>query len=77
MEYSDQPNNITLKNKDGIVIPFASSDVKALLTYFLAEYNTVETPYLGQRCNIDLDAYPTQEYSSNSSFISSKIKRLF
>lgn len=57
-----QPDAVTLKNADGITIPFGSSDVKALLSYFLAEYNTVPTPYLGERCNIDLDAYPTRAY---------------
>jgi hypothetical protein len=33
-----QPYPVNLTNKDGILVPFGSSDVKALLTYFVAQY---------------------------------------
>jgi hypothetical protein len=34
-----QPHAVTLVNADGISVPFGSSDVKALLSYFTAEYD--------------------------------------
>ncbi|MCP4873561.1 MAG: hypothetical protein GY898_33160 [Proteobacteria bacterium] len=41
----DEPSPRTLTNADGIAIPFGSSDIKALLTYFEGE--VVRTSYLG------------------------------
>ena len=48
-----EPNPITLSNPDGLQIPFGSSDIKALLTYFLHE-TPAKTQFLGMRCNIDV-----------------------
>jgi hypothetical protein len=49
-----------MTSKDGVVIPFGSSDVKALLTYFVATYEEAftTTSYISQRCNYDLDQQP-------------------
>ena len=33
----DEPNRVDIRNKDGLVIPFGSSDVKALLSYYNSE----------------------------------------
>lgn len=46
-----EPAPVELKSVDGIVIPFGSSDIKALLTFFL---HTVPTPakFVGERCNL-------------------------
>jgi hypothetical protein len=54
--YYDEPNNVTMKNKDGLEIPFGSSDVKALLSYFLAEFASGQekTQFIGERCNTDI-----------------------
>lgn len=51
-----QPNQVVLVNPDGIKVPFASSDVKALLDYFVAEYaeQSSDTAFLGERCNFDI-----------------------
>lgn len=38
LEYA-QPNPVVLTNADGIQIPFGASDVKALLTYYVAGKN--------------------------------------
>jgi hypothetical protein len=56
----EEPKNVTLKSKDGLEIPFGSSDVKALLSYFLAQFASghEETQFIGERCNIDLQANP-------------------
>lgn len=63
LQYGEQPDAVTLKNKDGISIPFGSSDVKALLTYYVAEYadSQIQTSFVGDRCNFDLDEDPAKE----------------
>lgn len=48
-----EPGPVTLKSPDGIEVPFGSSDVKALLVYFLAETDSKQF-YLGTRCDTDL-----------------------
>ncbi len=55
-----QPNPVKLTNSDGIVVPFGSSDIKALLTYFVGTYDEAfsTSSYLAQRCNYDLDQNP-------------------
>jgi hypothetical protein len=46
---------VSLTNKDNITVPFGSSDVKALLTYFLAEYDQIKSDaFVAQRCKYDL-----------------------
>jgi hypothetical protein len=49
-----EPQPITLKNKDGLEVPFGSADVKALLTYAMHEGVGSQTVFLGRRCEIDL-----------------------
>jgi hypothetical protein len=58
--FFNQPNPVALTNKDQITVPFGSSDVKALLTYFVAEYEDESQPqqFIAERCNSDLDAHP-------------------
>lgn len=57
--YFKQPFPVTLQSKDNITIPFGSSDVKALLTYYLAEYaENVPTLFAGQRCKYDIQQNP-------------------
>jgi hypothetical protein len=54
-----QPDRVVLRNRDGISIPFASSDVKALLTYYLAEYDSnAQSYFAARRCNDDLEQSP-------------------
>mmetsp|Transcript_50306 Transcript_50306/g.126256 ORF Transcript_50306/g.126256 Transcript_50306/m.126256 type:complete len:481 (-) Transcript_50306:80-1522(-) len=47
-----QPDYVEIKNADGITIPFGSSDVKALLIYFAAQYSTGDNNewFVGDRC---------------------------
>jgi hypothetical protein len=47
-----EPRSIVVANADGIQIPFASSDIKALLTYF-QQYRRPNSSinFLGLRCN--------------------------
>jgi hypothetical protein len=54
--YYEEPKNVTMKNKDGLEIPFGSSDVKALLSYFLAQFASghEKTQFIGERCNTDI-----------------------
>jgi len=61
----EEPNNVTMKNKDGLEIPFGSSDVKALLSYFLAEFASgqEEVQFIAARCNTDIENN-TQEADS-------------
>ncbi len=48
-----EPAPVTLIGKTGLEIPFGSSDIKALLTYFF-HMNDSKTYFLGSRCNSDL-----------------------
>jgi len=57
-----EPAPVTLVNADGIVIPFGSSDVKALLSYYYAWYAGAKASHVGLRCDQDLsttDATPS------------------
>lgn len=50
--YHTEPAPNTVANPEGIMIPFGSSDVKALLTYHYAidQFNSYGYEYLGRRC---------------------------
>ena len=48
----NEPQPKLVKNPDGIQIPFGSSDIKALLSYYYAyKYKPVSTHQMGRRCN--------------------------
>lgn len=48
----NEPIPKTLTNPDGIKIPFGSSDIKALISYYYAyHYDPVTTHQIGRRCN--------------------------
>lgn len=61
-----EPNPVTVANSDGIQVPFGSSDIKALLTYFVAEYDDrgSETQFVSERCQYDLKQNPKYEEAS-------------
>lgn len=46
-----EPAPVDLKNKDGVVVPFGSSDVKALLSFYYALVSDSNTWYVGRRCD--------------------------
>ncbi len=46
-----EPKNIVRKNPDGINIAFGSSDIKALISYYHANYVDEKTKQVGLRCN--------------------------
>jgi hypothetical protein len=50
--FFDEPNPIEFVRKDGLVIPLGSSDIKALLIYFLHK-NSGNTYFVSKRCDID------------------------
>lgn len=45
-----EPHPVVMKNADGIEIPFGSSDVKAMLSYYYAYYVEAPTMQVGLRC---------------------------
>lgn len=48
----NEPDAVDATNNDGIVVPFGSADIKALLSYYYATYtNTDGTTYAGLRCD--------------------------
>ena len=54
-----EPKAVILTSAGGIKVPFASSDIKALLSLFTAEYAPEwTTKSLGSRCNEDLNTTP-------------------
>ena len=46
-----EPKAVEITNPDGIVIPFGSSDVKGLLSYYAAFYADLDVSQIGTRCN--------------------------
>ncbi|KAL0480195.1 Csmd3 [Acrasis kona] len=64
-----EPKPINITNKAGLVVPFGSSDIKALLSYFVAEYQPSgkENLFIGDRCNRDLESFP--EFLNNTECI--------
>ena len=53
-----EPKAVVVKGPSGIEVPFASSDIKALLSLHSAEYAAVSTKFLASRCNDDLSKNP-------------------
>lgn len=50
--HHSEPKPKALRNPDGILIPFGSSDIKALLSYYYAFHHDVPvTHQIGKRCN--------------------------
>lgn len=49
----EEPDAVTLKNPNGLEIAFGSSDVKALLTFFLDAVESPMSPIVGLRCEED------------------------
>lgn len=48
----NEPTPKTLVNPDGVAVPFGSSDIKALLSYYYAFKHSVKSTYqMGKRCN--------------------------
>lgn len=48
----NEPQAKTLRNRDGIKIPFGSSDIKAILSYYYAyPYQVWSTHQVGRRCD--------------------------
>lgn len=51
----NEPTPKTLVNADGVKIPFGSSDIKAILSYYYAfKNNDVNTRQMGRRCNFNI-----------------------
>jgi hypothetical protein len=48
--HHDEPNPITLTNPDGIAIPFGSSDIKALLSWWYFREDNIGYSGMGRRC---------------------------
>jgi len=56
-----QPNPVNITNSDGIMIPFGSSDIKALLSFYMGQFDTGRTWFVADRCNNDLASDATKE----------------
>ncbi|HXH75424.1 MAG TPA: hypothetical protein VNJ08_10695 [Bacteriovoracaceae bacterium] len=62
----DEPTPRVLTNADGIVIPFGSSDIKALLSYYYAFSKKLPiTQNLGLRCPVTPDGSKPDEFCTN------------
>lgn len=53
-----EPKPVLLRNGYGQEVPFGSSDIKALLTYYQGQVGQSTTQFLGSRCNLDLGRNP-------------------
>lgn len=49
--FLDEPKPVAIKNADGIEIPFGSSDVKALISYYQGEIARSPSKFVGSRCS--------------------------
>jgi hypothetical protein len=47
-----EPSPVVVTNKDGIKIPFGTSDINALLSYYYANFSQ-DSNFMGGRCNIN------------------------
>jgi hypothetical protein len=54
----DEPGAVTLRGANGVDVPFASGDVKALLAYAQGVVFSPMARVLGQRCEADLTTQP-------------------
>ena len=54
----EEPKPVLLTNADGIKVPFGSTDIKALLSYYQGQFAQTTGGFLGARCNSDLQANP-------------------
>ncbi len=63
------PKPVSIKNDDGVEIDFGSSDIKALLTFFLHYEKSAQTKFLGERCDTN---FSELEELLNSGEISEK-----
>jgi hypothetical protein len=54
----EEPDAVTLQGENGIEVPFGASDVKALLSFYLAQVAEAPTRMLGERCNENLRRKP-------------------
>jgi Transglutaminase elicitor len=57
-----EPNPIEIEGANGITVPFGSSDVKALLTFYQANLSRAPTRILGARCNQDIALNPADGF---------------
>ena len=54
-----EPKAVTVIAANGVMIPFASSDIKALLSLYTGDYSAQpNVRFLAQRCDIDLNEHP-------------------
>lgn len=49
--FHQEPAPVTVTNKDNITVSFASSDVKALLSYYYSHFHSSAKEQMGLRCN--------------------------
>ncbi len=54
------PKSIMIENSQGLKIPFGSSDIKALLTFYLHFENKSKVSFLGKRCNLNFEQLQNQ-----------------
>lgn len=54
-----QPKAVIVAAPSGVKVPFAASDIKALLSLYTGEYSTMPQPMVGARCDADLNADPS------------------
>lgn len=58
----NEPKSKLLRNPDGIEIPFGSTDIKALISYYYAyKYNPTDTHQMGRRCFKDPGMFRSPE----------------
>lgn len=60
-----EPKSVLMQNGDGLVIPFGSSDVKSLLSFYQGQIASSPQRMLGGRCDIDLNAHPQAALDPN------------
>ncbi len=46
-----EPRPMSLRNRDGITVPFGSADIKGLLSYYYANHANLASAQIGLRCN--------------------------
>ncbi len=63
----NEPTPKTLTSVDGIQIPFGSSDIKALISYYYAYHHDVaSTHQMGKRCNMNFEPACDQDLNAGA-----------
>ncbi|MCA2960776.1 MAG: hypothetical protein IOD12_11020 [Silvanigrellales bacterium] len=61
-----EPQPVVARSPAGVDIPFASSDVKGLLAYWMGEASQSRTRFVGRRCDVAAESGPCEDLDAGA-----------